>query len=245
MAGASKITFHINWKITAFSTLLLPVLLSLGFWQLSRAQEKQTLQESWQLQQALPTQAYTDTDTLLNRRIFVEGHFETAHYWLIENKRLDGQLGYHVVMAFIAAPSHGTDKALLINRGWVAAGQYRHDNPVIKTPKGRQRITGTLKIPSDSRFIEAPKLAEQVWPYRLLEVNTDFMATQLNRVLSNKIVLLDADSAGALAVSWQPINMRAEKHHGYAVQWFGMALALIVLWLLSNSNVKALLRREP
>ena len=242
MAGDGKFTFQLNGKLTLFSLLLLPILLSLGFWQLSRAQEKLTLQESWQTQQALPPKAYSPDDRQIDsRRVYVEGRFNTQHYWLLEHRMLDGRLGYEVVMAF--SLTHEGD-TLLVNRGWVPAGQYREDNPTLTTPKGTIRIAGTLKIPSDSAFIEQAKSLRQSWPQRLLEVDVELMAQQVQHSLAKNILLLDADSPGALLTNWQPINMSAEKHWGYAVQWFAMALALCILWVFSNSNVWTLIKSK-
>ncbi|SMF55816.1 Cytochrome oxidase assembly protein ShyY1 [Alteromonadaceae bacterium Bs31] len=231
---AEKFTFIVQWKITLLVVLFLPLLVSLGFWQLSRAQEKQTLQQSWLAEQALPAQHYRE---LLDskhayRRVFLEGEFH-QHYWLVENKILAGKLGYHVISPF------KTDLGdwILINRGWVEASAYREENPVLNTPQGKHRLTGTLIKPSDSKFIEHNPELMGSWPYRLLEIDFALMADQLNQPLEPKIVLMDADSPGALIVEWQPVNMSAEKHRAYALQWFAMAFALSVMWFVANTNV--------
>jgi len=225
-----------NWKLTVFSVLLLPVLLSLGFWQLSRAQEKQTLQQSWLNEQAKPAIHYRDrlqADVGV-RRAYAEGTFTSSQYWLIENKQQDGMLGYHVVMPFKTVRGDW----LLVNRGWVKAGIYREDNPSMVSLVGNMRITGTLKNPSDSVFIEHEN-NERVhsWPYRLLEVDIALMSKQFGEPFAPTLLLLDADSPGALLVDWQPINMTPQKHQGYAVQWFTMAFVLLVLWVATNTNI--------
>lgn len=233
-----KLRFRLNWKVTLLTLVLLPVLVSLGFWQLSRAEEKQTIQQSWEHQQALPPEPLEHWSAgQANRRVVVSGEFDDRAEWLLENRILDGRLGYEVVM-----PLRTASGLLLVNRGWVAAGEYRADNPVIDTPRGELRLTGTLKTPSDSRFIEQSDTGAVSWPYRLLELDTALMSAQLGEPLDTRVLLLDADSPAALTVNWLPVNMSAAKHQGYAVQWFAMALALSLLWLVSNTNIVALLR---
>jgi len=239
MSNTMRLQFQLNWKLSLFSFALLPILLSLGVWQLSRAQQKQTLQESWQHQQALPALPYRGDTAFQNRRYVVSGQFVTDRYWLLENRMLDSKLGYEVLMAFRVG-----EHLLLVNRGWVAAGQYRQDSPQLVLPVAEQRLSGTLKQPSDSRFIEQSYQPVTQWPQRLLEVDTALMASQFGEPLAAHILLLDPDSPTALAVNWQPINMSPAKHTGYAVQWFAMALALTVLWCITNTNILMLIRRQ-
>jgi surfeit locus 1 family protein len=45
------------------------------------------------------------------------------------------------------------------------------------------------------------------------------------------VVRLRPGSATAFNSYWQDINIQPEKHTAYAVQWFAMALALLMLYL--------------
>jgi len=207
---------------------------------LSRAQEKRTLQEHLDLQQALPTVPLNAEKLEADfRRVMVQGEFDREHYWLLENQILNGSLGYHVVMPFLTG-----EGVLLVNRGWVAAGQYREQNPQFLTPNGPIQITGSLVTPSDSPMIAQVDTQVRQWPPRLLEIDVKLLSQQYGEPLIVKILQLDADNVAALDVAWQPINMSPQKHVGYAVQWFGMAMALMVLWLFANSNLGQILRKH-
>lgn len=221
------IRFRFNWKISLFCLVLFPLLMALGFWQLSRAQYKQTLQQTWQREQALVPVHYRQiVDTHNNaRRVYAEGHFDGEKYWLLENKMMAGRLGYEVVVPF---QTHYNDW-LLVNTGWVAADAYRQVNPQITVPSGEKRITGTFKKPSDSVFI-GEQSSEDSWPHRLLEIDFVLMSRSYGQSFENSIILLDADSAGAQLVHWQPVSLPSERHRGYAIQWFAMAFALLTLW---------------
>lgn len=238
--------FKLNWKITLFTLLLLPLLVSLGFWQLHRAQEKQTIQEEYQQQQALPPVDFdrAGMDEGNFRRVRVTGKFVVDRYWLLENKIQNGRLGYHVIMPFDIDDRAQEDKQIVVNRGWVEAKTYRDDLPDFSTPQDRVALTGMLVMPSSSPFIDESQSQLNGWPHRLLELDLDVMQQQSGRTLFSKVLQLDADSPGALMVNWQPINMTPEKHRAYAVQWFVLALALVILFLFANSNIVQILTRN-
>ncbi|WP_188152019.1 SURF1 family protein [Teredinibacter waterburyi] len=258
---ASKFELHINWRITLFSALLLPLLISLGVWQLDRGEQKKTIQQSWLQQQALPPIDYLGDkgssmrDTAASeqatadkadpheltqryRRVKMIGEFRTDRYWLVENKFFDGNLGYQIVMPFLLL----SGETVLVNRGWVPGSAYRMDDPEFTTPDGERVITGTWLKPSNSRFIDQQDIAKITWPYRLLEVDSALMARQLEQPLIDMIMQLDADSAGALNINWQPINMSPQMHRGYAVQWFSMAAALFIIWFVTSTNIATWLK---
>ena len=53
---------------------------------------------------------------------------------------------------------------------------------------------------------------------------------------------LEADSPAALRTGWEIVTVSPEKHRGYAVQWFMMAAALVVLSAFANSNLAGWLK---
>jgi len=66
--SSKTLRFTINWKVTTFSILLMPILVSLGIWQLERAEQKQTILEQWETQQALPPLKLTELNHSLIER---------------------------------------------------------------------------------------------------------------------------------------------------------------------------------
>lgn len=235
--------FEFNWKITVFVVCMLPVLIRLGFWQLSRAEEKETLLEVWAEQQALPAIEWRLGIDEQNkyRRVLATGEFDVSRYWLMEGRHLNGILGFDLVMPFRI---HGGDNYILVNRGWLPAGQYRELLPEFRTPSGIQSISGRWSIPSDLTLVEEVADLTQTWPKKILEVDTELMSKQLNTNLENRILLIDEDNAAALTVDWITVNISPAKHYGYAVQWFAMAVALCILWLFANSNISSHIRRR-
>ena len=229
--------FEINWKLTLFTVLLFPLLCRLGFWQLSRAEEKRSLLATQQAQQALPPIDYSPQTLPADFRLVkAEGEFDTERYWLIEGRQQQGRLGYEVVM-----PLRVAEGLLLVNRGWVPAGRYREDNPLVTSPAGKVQVTGSLVTPSDSPLIEHEFAEVTQWPQRILEIDVDLLSQQYGAELPGKVLRISAQDNAAFAVAWRTINMSPQKHTAYAVQWFSMAGVLAVLWLFASSNLRQLL----
>ena len=240
----SGFNWRINTRLSVFTLVLLPVLVYLGVWQLSRATEKQSILESHRAQQSLPMEAlalFSNSREFEFRRISAKGVFDSSKYWLIEGKVLRGIVGYEVLMPF---KPKGSSDWLLVNRGWVRADPDRNVLPLLSMPAGSVFIQGTVLSIYDSPLIDERRNPINAWPHRILEVDTELMAEQFGAPLMPVVLLLSNENEYAFEIIHKPVNMPPEKHVAYAVQWFGLAVALIVLWLLSNSNLWSLISRE-
>ncbi|MFT7558349.1 MAG: surfeit locus 1 family protein [Flavobacteriales bacterium] len=212
-----------------------------GFWQLSRADEKQTIVDNWSTQQALPAKAI-DKSVVANsyQRLWVRGQYDSERYWLLEGQTYRGRLGYQVIMPFTSEDG----RWFLVKRGWVAAAMHREELPVLKTP------TGLIDITVFARSIELSPLLDErnnplkAWPHRIVSLDSVFMSEQYGNNFDKALLQLDSADSSAFDIIWQPINMPPEKHIAYAVQWFSMALILALLWLHANSNILACLRKQ-
>lgn len=97
-------------------------------------------------------------------------------------------------------------------------------------------FTGQLRTIRENPFLRAQHTGEG-WPKRLLQVDLAAMEKSLGKPLLPWVVQLDETSPVAQTVYWPVVNMSADKHIAYAVQWFLMAFALVILWLYANSNL--------
>ena len=50
------------------------------------------------------------------------------------------------------------------------------------------------------------------------------------------VLLLDKDQPGGFVREWNPVVVGPERHVGYAVQWFALAAALVILYVWVNLN---------
>lgn len=236
-----------NWKICLFAALLLPVLIALGFWQLERAGQKQTIQHALEVRQALPPLDWTEypgrtqsEDALEYRWVTVQGQFSANKTWLIENKTWQGRIGFHVVTAFILPDGD----SLLVNRGWIPGTGYRDRLPVFVTPQGRMTMTGQLSLPSENRMLADAAAGSGDWPRLALAVDTARMAAEAGRTFWPHVLYPREDAEGSFVRDFNPAVMSSDTHRGYAVQWFGLAVALVILTLFANSNLASVIRER-
>ena len=122
---------------TLFVLISLPILLSLGIWQLHRADYKRRLLAQYRTQPKTPLQLKDiPPQPLANleyRQIKVTDRYDNAHQILIDNKISHHRVGYEVLTPFI--PDHG-NRVLVVNRGWIA-GTGRPPNDCKSLSKNR------------------------------------------------------------------------------------------------------------
>lgn len=223
--------FRFDWKMTLFVLLLLPLLIRLGFWQLDREAEKRDLQQLYEARQESPpirlSQVNWQDSDIGWSRIRAEGYFDTRHHFLLDNRIQSGQVGYEVLTPFIT--DYGV---LLVNRGWVSGGQRREILPSVTTPEEKVEIEATVYVPDGELMMLAEEsLAGDQWPKRIQQVYLQKLSEVYTEDFIPARLRISENEAGALSVNWQTVNMQPEVHRGYAIQWFLMALALVILYL--------------
>ena len=62
------------------------------------------------------------------------------------------------------------------------------------------------------------------------------LAQELGYALLPVVLLLDPDQDQGFARDWTPLQFGPERNVGYAVQWFGLAAALLVIYLVVNTR---------
>jgi len=216
--------------------LLLPALISLGFWQLSRADQKRRIIAEQNAKMALAPEKIsaqmTDSGNLQFRRLLVTGSFDNKHLIYIDNKIHQSRVGYQVVQPLRIGDSR---KYVLVNRGWVPMGSSRANLPQIQTPQGEVQLLGIAKYATRDvvSFGDANRSTEG-WPAVVRWIDIKALHKETGLDLLPFELLLEPASAHGFVREWTFINMPPEKHVSYAVQWFAMALALLVIYLVVN-----------
>lgn len=224
--------WQFNWKITLFFVLMFPLLLSLGFWQLDREQQKSEWLEQRQRQQIQPPRPVQALDwsapNLAHMPVRASGQYLAGRSFLLDNRVQDGRVGYEVI-----TPLDTGERLLLVNRGWIAQGPSRADLPAVKAPEDSVVVTGMVHVPTGQVLLLSDRTAQQAgdWPRLIQRVDIDAMQAMLDRPTYPHTVRIDPDSPGALEPDWDAAVMQPAMHRGYAVQWFAMAAALLILFL--------------
>ena len=216
--------------LAALATIALTI--ALGRWQLSRAAEKEALQAQYEQRAAQPALRLTGTEVdpkaLHYRSVEAEGIYLPEQQILLDNRFFNDQVGYQVVTPLRLGSGQ---RCILVNRGWVARGADYAILPHIETPAGRVRVEGVAVAPSQ-KFLElSPStVSGSVWQNLLLSRYRERTGLDVMEV-----VLLQRKGAGdALLRAWERPDTGIEKHRGYAFQWFALAAAVFITYVVVN-----------
>ena len=229
-------TFKPGLIPTIVFLLILPVLLRLGFWQLDRAEEKRELIELFKQQNELGPLFIKDKikfDEKLNYRTAkVAGNYNMDKQIFIDNKVYQGKTGVHVMTPFKLKNS---EYSILVNRGWVSMVIDRSSLPEIKTPSNTLTLSGKIKILGKKPFMVGEKFqSNQGWPALTQWINIADIEKKSGLKLLPYIFLLDEKEQSGYVRNWKPVVMQPEKSTSYAVQWFALALALSIIYIVVN-----------
>jgi len=223
---------------TAVTLILFGILIALGFWQLDRAEQKRALLDQFgggQKETVLQLEADLKSAAGLNyQNAVVTGHYDSGHQFLLDNRTHAGRAGYQVLTPFLIRDS---DVAVLVNRGWIPLGTSRDRLPKVTVGEDRQQLSGRLKIPPRKVFMLGEEDPRQGWPWRIQRIRIKALSAELGRPLLPVVFLLDAGQADGYTREWRPLaGFGPERNIGYAVQWFGLAAALLIIYLSVNTR---------
>lgn len=194
---------------------------SLGIWQINRSHEKQLIENRLDTSlTAAPSDLQLDSQSF--SRVRASGRFDPETLFFIENRVLQGRPGFEVIQAF---DSHDGVR-LLVDRGWIDTTQTREH----LAPTEAIEVIGLL-LPDFGTGLTFGETPKHSWPMRLQTLNLETM-TRVAETNMNSLLKLRAHEPGALQVQAFELPMGSSRHMGYAVQWFGLAIAAIVIWVL-------------
>ena len=210
-----------------------------GLWQLERGDEKRQLFTAFEAGgEVLQIDALAedlDLARLRFRTMRADGRYDTEHQFLLDNMLNDGRPGYQVLTPLVR---EGT--AVLINRGWVPANPDRSILPDIRVSADARTLTGRLaplpepgfRLGTDMPASTAP------WPRRQSFPTVEMLRAQLGEDVPDLQLLLSPDAEDGYVRNWRPDVMSPDKHLSYAVQWFGFAVALTLIYLVVNFKTR-------
>ncbi len=223
-----------------FTTLLtlavLVGLVSLGRWQLQRADQKRALYDAFDRGSDATRVIDLHTPSLPRyQHVEAQGHYDESRQILIDNMGdAQGRAGYFVVTPFALAQGGW----LLVNRGWVPVGASRRVIPAVRVSGSLRRVRGRADhLPSPGIHLGQPAELGPPFPVvanfpTLIQIAQLLHETSWTRAAD--LVLLDADQPDGYVRQWQAPGMPPIRHVAYAVQWFGLALALCAIYLVTN-----------
>ena len=230
--------FRFDWKLTLLTAALLPLLLSLGSWQLRREQEKVDLQQQYATRQAETPIALSRMDEdaeLQYRQVELAGRYDNAHHFLLDNRIHQGQAGYELLTPVI---TDGND-VVFVNRGWLSQGASRSQLPEPLPIEGPVTLRGSVYVQVGTPFVLDGTMPVAGWPRVIQSLDIAAMAEaagySANAVFPHSVRLAEGEP-GVLIRDWPVITTTPEKHRAYAVQWFAMAAMLLGLYLYYSTR---------
>lgn len=209
---------------------------SLGAWQLQRMHAKQAqVDAAAQVladRRADPLSAAADPASARGYRWSAgEGAFLPLPAVLLDNQNRGGRAGVHAYRVFQPRAEHATP--LLVDLGWLPLPGDRRLPDVPRPPA--TRVAGLLAPPPSPGLI-APVLEVQADGTLLAVVlEPAAVADALGLpALAPRVLRLDPDLPMGYARDLEVLanTLQPERHLGYAVQWFALSAAVLVIALL-------------
>jgi surfeit locus 1 family protein len=204
--------------------------LSLGAWQLRRAAEKDALQAGraaaraaapLALAAAAPSLAELD-----GRVVALVGRFDESRTILLDNRTRRGVAGFHVL-----TPLRVDDGGawVMVLRGWVARDVAdRTRLPALPALPAPVRVEGFAQAGLAQPLLLAtppdPGAGDRIWQ----RFDAQAFRRWSGLPIVDGVVRQTSETADGLERDWVEPGSGAQKHRGYAFQWFAMAATALV-----------------
>lgn len=232
----SNYNFRPSWLGFLILIVCIPTFIKLGLWQLNKAQLKQEIQTSYN--QSLDDHALSLPEQLDNldswnyKKVKISGHYDTQYQILLDNQVEQSRGGFHVITPL---KIDGRDEYVLINRGWIAGNENHTTLPDVTTPTAKVEIIGLVWLPSKKIFSLESEAQKSQW--QSVWQNMDMKRYQASvpiKVLPIVIKLDTKSDAGGFVRNWQLPAEKIATNMGYAYQWFGFAIASLLIFLYTS-----------
>ncbi|AKJ69237.1 hypothetical protein PATSB16_35050 [Pandoraea thiooxydans] len=205
----------------------------LGVWQLQRAHERLARQariDQWA--DAAPIQvgrAPLSLSAVAYHRVRVVGRFLPERAVYLDNRPHNGLPGFYVVMP-LEIDGSGAPRYVLVNRGWLPR-DLRDRTAIMPypTPVGLVEVEGIARA-NPSRAFE---LGNGSPPGAAIRQNLDVAAYEKETGLTLQpfVIMQTSPLNDHLIRDWPKPTMDVARNYGYAAQWFGLALVLLLMSL--------------
>jgi surfeit locus 1 family protein len=216
---------------------------SLGFWQLRRAQTKLELFDTQQVREHLTPLSNVELPCTpaqwhesLQRVVQLRGYWLSRHTVFLDNRSMDGRAGRLVLTPLRLIGTACTQDVVLVQRGWVPLDARERDRvPGMVDPAVEVSLTGRLSD-APSRLMELGSSGNL--PSGPIRQNVELTALAQEWRLAMRPgsvqQLIDEQPSSRQDVPllrhwWKP-QADVGKHQAYAAQWFAMAAVMLFLY---------------
>jgi len=227
--------FRFSWIPFIAALAAAAVGVALGQWQTRRAVEKEAIEARLLQREAVAPVTLDGTlravDDAEYRRVRVHGEFLRNWNLYLDNRPYKGAAGFYVLTPMKIA---GTDLHVLVARGWTRRDVAdRTRLPTIASPQGTVTIDGVIRRTA-GQVLELGK-AEAPRPGAIVQ-NAD--AAQVGHAAGLKmapfVVEQLTDVQDGLVRDWPRPSAGADRHRGYAFQWYALAATAILFFIVTG-----------
>lgn len=239
----------VGWLL---ATVAMVAFASAGRWQLGRMHEKEAMlaAAAKALEPGKPQPLLLASDpgrAAAYDWALGQGRIANTTLWL-DNQQREGRSG--VRMYCVLFPDEGVQPVLVDAGWWPLDG--RRELPVFGCPAGAtQSVRGLLAPPPSTGIAHGDALAphgDERWLAARLDLPSVARALELSTGLAPRVLRLDpkrqGDDAGVMLAPGErdlailANTLTPERHLGYAVQWFGLAITVLVVALVLTLRKK-------
>ncbi|MEE4217266.1 MAG: SURF1 family protein [Xanthomonadales bacterium] len=221
--------FRPKLGLTLLLFFLAAVFCALGYWQLQRKAEKEILFDQYENAPLMDLSAAA-SDGKRFAQVEGYGRFDPARHILLDNRIFNGRAGVHVLTPFTL----GDGQTILVNRGWLPMPPDRRTLPAVPTDGGPRVVSGRLNrlTTAGPRLGDADSLDPAQWPQLVTYLDREPLEEALGTALFPWLLQMDAGLEGGFEDrQWKAAVMGPETHGAYAVQWFALAGAAVIIWI--------------
>lgn len=232
--------FSSHWTLSLVVSACVIILIKLGLWQQQRYQEKQQIIATYDARMTLTAQniekKYLTSTDFKYLPVKATGHLLDEHNFYLDSQFDKHRIGYHVLSPLRIAHPQTT---ILIDRGWIPQGATRNRLPSIKAMDKEVTLEGHIYYPQKGVILgENIDPTVTGWPKRIQYINFEALSLQLGEPLAPFIIRLNNDAPHGFSREWHIVNMPPQRHLAYALQWFGLAITLIIVYIVACTSRK-------
>ena len=223
--------YRIDLVLLAFTVKLLIVCIALGFWQLQRLKEKNSLLAGIEI--AIISEAKklneVKTENILYSRLVLEGRFLEGQDIYLYGRRtaMQEKDGYYLLTPFQTLDN----KVIAVARGWFSHSNKELVGRSLTSSSNIERITG-IALPGEQSRMLVPgnDIKNRIW----FTLDLSQMSKLLGQHVENFYLLQTSPQAFDFLHPLSPnIVLRIRNDHKeYAITWFSLAFVLVVMFVI-------------
>lgn len=227
--------FRFRWIPFIAALIAAAIGLSLGQWQTRRALEKESIEARLVEREAAPVfelgSNSLPVDELEFRRVALRGRFVPDWNVFLDNRPYKSAAGFYVLTPFKV---DGGNAHVLVNRGWVPRNPVdRARLPPIPLPAGPLEIEGVVRrSPGQILQLGTPNPLQPGAIVQNVEIAEFERAAGIQ--LQPFVVEQVSASGDGLVRDWPRASSGADRHRGYAFQWYGLAATALIFFFVTG-----------